>query len=162
MAKGRKAAHSGLKAPPRSLYVRKNPNKGSLRQLQSHDSTNKGEWESSEPWNISWADIGAMPEYSYYGNSSGGPGDPNASLSGSWVQDDIGWWYRNGDQTYPASRWQEIGGKWYYFNEYGYMVTGWVLSGGIWYYCGADGAMLTDTVTPDGYTVDGSGAWVQG
>ncbi len=127
-----------------------------------HDSTNKGEWESSEPWNISWADIGAMPEYSYYGNSSGGPGDPNASLSGSWVQDDIGWWYRNGDQTYPASRWQEIGGKWYYFNEYGYMVTGWVLSGGIWYYCGADGAMLTDTVTPDGYTVDGSGAWVQG
>jgi len=31
LAKGKKAAHSGLKAPPRSLYVRKNLNRGSLR-----------------------------------------------------------------------------------------------------------------------------------
>ena len=126
-----------------------------------YDASNKGEWETSDVWNISWADIGAMPEYSYYGNSSGGPGDPNASLSSTWVQDDAGWWYRNPDQSYPASCWQQIDGKWYYFNEYGYMVTGWVLWNDIWYYCGADGAMLTDTVTPDGYTVGGDGAWIQ-
>ena len=101
-----------------------------------------------------------MPEYSYYGNSSGGPGGPNASLS-TWVQDGKGWWYRNSDQTYPASCWKEIGGKWYYFNEYGYMVTGWVLWNNLWYYCGADGAMLTNTVTPDGYTVGSDGVWIQ-
>ena len=35
LAKGKKAAYSGLKAPPRSLYVRKNPNKGSLRLTKS-------------------------------------------------------------------------------------------------------------------------------
>ena len=30
-----KTAYSGLKAPPRSLYVRKNPNRGSLRLTES-------------------------------------------------------------------------------------------------------------------------------
>ena len=38
LAKGKKAAYSGLKAPPRSLYVRKNPNKGSLRLTKSKGS----------------------------------------------------------------------------------------------------------------------------
>lgn len=121
---------------------------------------NRGEWETSEPWNISWADIGSMPEYSYYGNSSGGPGDPNAAAR--WVQNEKGWWYQNADQSYPASCWQQIGGKWYNFNEYGYMRTGWILWNDVWYYCGADGAMLTDAMTPDGYTVGSDGAWVQG
>ena len=32
LAKGKKTAHSGLKAPPCSLYVRKSPDRGSLRQ----------------------------------------------------------------------------------------------------------------------------------
>ena len=121
---------------------------------------NRGEWETSEPWNISWADIGSMPEYSYYGNSSGGPGDPNAAAR--WVQNEKGWWYQNADQSYPTSCWQQIEGKWYNFNEYGYMRTGWILWNDVWYYCGADGAMRTDTVTPDGYTVGSDGAWVQG
>ena len=35
LAKGKKTAHSGLKAPPCSLYVRKSPDRDSLRQLQS-------------------------------------------------------------------------------------------------------------------------------
>ena len=35
LAKGKKAAHSGLKAPPRSLYVRKSPDRGSLRLTKS-------------------------------------------------------------------------------------------------------------------------------
>ena len=35
LAKGKKAAHSGLKAPPCSLYVRKNPDRGSLRLTKS-------------------------------------------------------------------------------------------------------------------------------
>ena len=121
---------------------------------------NRGEWETSEPWNISWADIGSMPEYSYYGNSSGGPGDPNAAAR--WVQNEKGWWYQNADQSYPASCWQQIDGKWYNFNEYGYMRTGWILWNDVWYYCGADGAMLADAMTPDGYTVGSDGAWVQG
>ena len=35
LAKGKKTAHSGLKAPPRSLYVRKSPDRGSLRLTKS-------------------------------------------------------------------------------------------------------------------------------
>lgn len=42
--------------------------------------------------------------------------------------------------------WQQIDGRWYYFNE---------KSDG---FCGT---MLSNTTTPDGYTVDGSGAWIQ-
>lgn len=57
-----------------------------------------------------------------------------------WKQDAVGWWWDNGDGTYPVNQWMEINGKYYYF--------------------GADGYMLHDTVTPDNYTVDGSGAWV--
>ncbi|OUN91754.1 hypothetical protein B5G00_11875 [Blautia sp. An46] len=33
--KKKKTAHSGLKAPPRSLYVRKSPDRGSLRLTKS-------------------------------------------------------------------------------------------------------------------------------
>ena len=35
LAKGKKAAHSGPEPPSHSLYVRKNPDRDSLRQLQS-------------------------------------------------------------------------------------------------------------------------------
>ena len=59
-----------------------------------------------------------------------------------WKQDSTGWWYQNADGSYPKSTWQLIDGKYYYFNEAGYM--------------------LANTTTPDGYQVDGSGAWIQG
>ena len=56
--------------------------------------------------------------------------------------------------------WQQSGGAWYFLKDSGAMATGWVQSCGKWYYCAADGHMLADTVTPDGYHVDASGAWV--
>ena len=37
----------------------------------------------------------------------------------------------------------------------------WVQANGKWYYLGQDGAMLKNTVTPDGYKLDASGAWVK-
>lgn len=58
----------------------------------------------------------------------------------SWRSDAIGWWYDNGDGTYPVNRWKDINGKSYYF--------------------GPDGYMLHDTKTPDGYTVGSDGALV--
>lgn len=58
-----------------------------------------------------------------------------------WKQDAAGWWWDNGDGTYPVNQWKEIGGTYYYF--------------------GADGYMLHDTTTPDGYLVDASGAWIK-
>lgn len=68
------------------------------------------------------------------------------SFAGQWHSDTNGWWWRNDDGTYPASTWQWIDGnndgssECYYFNPEGYCV----ISG----------------ITPDGYTVDETGAWI--
>ena len=97
-----------------------------------------------------------------------------------WVQDAYGWWFDNGDGTYPKNEIALIGGEHYCFNGDGYMVTGWQQIGGSWYFFmswGAmkknawegnywlkeDGVMATDAwVDNDRYYVDGSGAWVPG
>ena len=54
-----------------------------------------------------------------------------------WKQNSVGWWYDNGDGTYPVDEWKQIGGVWYYFKSDGYMAANeWV--GGYWF--GASGA----------------------
>lgn len=67
--------------------------------------------------------------------------ETNAETESGWKRDSTGWWYKNADGSYPKSTWQQIDGKYYCFNEIGYM--------------------LANTVTPDGYTVDENGAWIQ-
>ncbi len=62
------------------------------------------------------------------------------AFAGQWQQNTTGWWYQNDDGGYPANSWQWIDGKCYYFNSNGYM--------------------LANTITPDGYSVDASGAWI--
>lgn len=42
-----------------------------------------------------------------------------------WKHDAEGWWYDNGDGTYPQNEWKMIEGYWYWFNDSGYAVTGW-------------------------------------
>ena len=61
------------------------------------------------------------------------------SFAGQWQQNTQGWWYQNDDGSYPSTGWQWIDGRSYYFDSRGYC--------------------LMDTVTPDGYTVNASGAW---
>ena len=55
------------------------------------------------------------------------------AFAGEWRQDQGGWWYDFGDTTYAKDGWQWVDGK---------------------CYC------LLNTTTPDGYTVDASGAWI--
>ena len=81
-------------------------------------------------------------------------------MSGQWVQDAKGWWYRRADGTYPANKWEELGGKWYFFDENGYMKTGWIDWEGKSYYCSENGDMLTNCMTPDNYLVGEDGAWI--
>lgn len=64
-----------------------------------------------------------------------------ATSSPSWKSDAKGWWIENPDGTYLTN-------QWYLYN-------------GQWYYMGADGYMLTNTTTPDGYTVNADGVWIQ-
>ena len=111
----------------------------------------------------------------------------NTSLTGSWVQDIKGWWYKNTDNSYPKNEWKEIDSKWYVFNAEGYMITGWYYSNSHWYFldqsgklltgwiktngkwyylepAGKDtkpkGAMYVDEMTEDGYKLGTDGAWI--
>lgn len=61
-------------------------------------------------------------------------------FAGQWMQEAQGWRYLNDNGKYMSEAWQWIDGKCYYFNKNGYC--------------------LLDTTTPDGYTVDDSGAWI--
>ncbi len=70
------------------------------------------------------------------------------AFAGVWQYDGKGWWYDNQDGTYEAHGWSWINGnndgvaECYYFDDNGYL--------------------LVNTVTPDGYTVNADGQWVEG
>ena len=73
----------------------------------------------------------------------------------------IGQYYRYfGSDGIMTVGWRKIDGKWYYFNPEGYAVTGWNQIQDTWYYMYEDGAMAAGVTTPDGFQVDGSGAWI--
>ncbi|MBE5983181.1 MAG: peptidase S11 [Paenibacillaceae bacterium] len=60
-----------------------------------------------------------------------------------------------------SSGWVQSGDQWFYYREDGTKACNyWVKTKEKWYYLGSDGAMLKDTVTPDGYRLDGAGVWI--
>lgn len=66
-----------------------------------------------------------------------------------WIKDNIGWWYRNTDGSYPKSTWEKISNEWYYFNNKGYMVTGWEYINKKWHYFKSNGHMETGWIRPN-------------
>ena len=60
-----------------------------------------------------------------------------------------------------SAGWEQVAEGWKYRTSDGnYVSNGWFLApDNKWYYFGADSIMLSDTITPDGYYVDTSGAW---
>ena len=66
--------------------------------------------------------------------------------AGQWQSDTNGWWWQNDDGSYPVGSWQWLDG-----NNDGTAEC---------YYFDGNGYMLANTITPDGYSVDGNGAWV--
>lgn len=75
-------------------------------------------------------------------------GGAMVSMAGTWqlgtAQNAGRWWYDNGDGTYAKSGWQWIDG-----NNDGIAEC---------YYFDQNGWMLANTITPDGYTVNGDGS----
>ena len=69
------------------------------------------------------------------------------AFAGTWRSDSRGWWWDEGNGTYPAGCWAWCDGNYdgtaecYYFDNNGYC--------------------LMNTRTPDGYYVNSSGAWVE-
>jgi hypothetical protein len=86
--------------------------------------------------------------------------DENGIMRTGWYQDtDQKWYYLETDGS-MASGWKEINGKWYYMETDGSMASGWKEIKGKWYYLNKQsGEALVNGFTPDGYYVDGSGAW---
>ena len=68
------------------------------------------------------------------------------SYAGSWQNDGRGWWWREDNGSYPANAWFWLDG-----NQDGVSEC---------YYFDGNGYMLANTVTPDGYQVNGNGAWI--
>lgn len=79
-----------------------------------------------------------------------------SKVLGKWVQNNDGWWYDNGDGTYPRNAWKQIDGKWYAFDEKGYMRVGWFKDGDSWYYLLDSGEMAKDTDI-EGYHIGSNG-----
>lgn len=111
-----------------------------VRPVNKVNQDNKGTWKESTVITLSSEDASRIR------NGEGG-GMP---VTGEWVSDQIGWWYKHSDKTYTKNGWEEIDGKWYFFGEDGYMKTGWIDWNGKKYYCDKNGVMLTNTTTPDG------------
>ena len=73
------------------------------------------------------------------------------------------WYYLNDVSGAMHTGWLLINNKWYYFDPVnGDMKVGWQFINNHWYYMDqSTGIMLTNTVTPDGYYVNGDGVWVE-
>lgn len=125
------------------------------------NSSDKGSWKESES---RYVDGNEAAEIRKNAPSTMTNGDETgvSPTEGAWLKDGKGYWWCNPDKSYPVNTWKKISGVWYYFDAAGYMEANkWILSNNKWYYVGADGAMLTNSPTPDGYSVDGDGVWIQ-
>ena len=83
----------------------------------------------------------------------------NQNPKAKWVYDTTGWWYDNGDGTWPHDTFKEIDGVTYYFNSSGYMATGWASVNGSWYFFNPSGAMQKGWIFTGNvwYYLDGTG-----
>ena len=70
------------------------------------------------------------------------------------------WYHFDGNGLMQNGWIQTPDGRWYYLDlQSGAMKTGWNLINGKWYYLDAvNGHCLINTITPDGYRVDSTGA----
>lgn len=131
-----------------------------------------------------YTDTIAMLDYGFKNRSVLGLAGETAVSSGKWVQEGTRWYYQKDNGNRAANEWLTINGSDYWFDSDSYMATGWrqfdngswyyFKSNGVmavncwekndagqWFYLGSDGAMLTNTTTPDGFSVDANGQWIQ-
>lgn len=99
----------------------------------------------------------------------------NPVKGGAWTQDTHGIWHYATSQTFrntwgyifnPYAKEGQHTSDWFWFDAKGNMLTGWQFINGKWYYLnpnkdGTLGACQLGGVTPDGWTVDANGAWIE-
>lgn len=99
-----------------------------------------------------------------------------------WNENSTGWFYAYDGNNCYYNDWKKINGEWYSFDSQGYARKScWLQDKGVWYYLkdncimahdewlwidgecycfSSKGALYVDCITPDGYPVDESGAWI--
>ena len=82
------------------------------------------------------------------------------AMQTGWVKDKGTWYYLNSSGAMQTG-WVKENGTWYYLNQSGSMETGWFTVSDKWYYANESGALAINTTTPDGYTVNADGEWVE-
>lgn len=70
----------------------------------------------------------------------------STAYAGQWKQDAKGYWWQEDNGSYPVNSWHWLDG-----NRDGVSEC---------YYFDANGYMLANTTTPDGYQINGDGAWI--
>jgi hypothetical protein len=103
--------------------------------------------------------------------------------TGAWERrEDGSWKFRKSDGNYAVNEYVKVNNIWYAFDnnalmyDYSWLTTpdntkyfcnldggmakGWALINGSWYYFYDNNSLAKGTVTPDGYTVDENGKWV--
>ena len=91
--------------------------------------------------------------------------DDGRDASGEWLQDGEKWYLFDGQGNMRTGWFQDEAGRWFYFNPGGDMSAGWQWIDEACYYFhpfadSLQGVMYASGLTPDGYLVNESGAWV--
>ena len=86
--------------------------------------------------------------------------DNSGLMQTGWIKENGTWYYLN-DSGAMQTGWAKENGTWYYLNQSGSMETGWFTVSDKWYYANESGALAINTTTPDGYTVNADGEWVE-
>ena len=86
-------------------------------------------------------------------------------LRESWIEESSGKYYLNAAGQLLTG-WQVIQGFWYFLNPVadgskGRCLSGWQWIEGYCYYFDEQGRLVVNTVTPDGYPVNGDGQWME-
>lgn len=87
--------------------------------------------------------------------------DPEGYMQTGWIEIDKIKYFLNPNGAMISNDWSLQNDKWYFFDSSGAMKTGWVNWKDKWYYLNSDGSMAVNISTPDGYTVNANGEWVQ-
>ena len=86
--------------------------------------------------------------------------DNSGVMQTGWIKENGTWYYLNKSGAMQTG-WVKENGTWYYLNQSGSMETGWFTVSDKWYYANESGALAINTTTPDGYTVNANGEWVE-
>ncbi|VJA29474.1 choline binding protein E CbpE [Streptococcus pneumoniae] len=125
--------------------------------------------DSTGEYAVGWNEIEG--EWYYFAQSG--------EMKTGWVKDKETWYYMDStgimktgeievagqhyyleDSGAMKQGWLKNANDWYFYKEDGSRAVGWIKDKDNWYFLKENGQLLVNGKTPEGYTVDSSGAWL--